>query len=154
MKASLVWLLLDIYETLNACLTLKSDISDSNKHRPFLRRHLKSISVLTSQITLITRYQSALNIKPNYNTPLSTKMLFGVFGRNHSRRTGYCEKSPGACPGSVWYFLSTDPWYKTTLFNVFRLRPPSDRIFFESKDGNQEAIFFGNLTSNRFTRVT
>ena len=23
------------------------------------------------------------------------------FGRNHSRRTGYCEKSPGACPGPV-----------------------------------------------------
>ena len=22
-----------------------------------------------------------------------------AFGRNHSRRTGYCAKSPGACPG-------------------------------------------------------
>ena len=34
------------------CLTLKSDISDLYKHRPFLRQRLQSISVLSSQINL------------------------------------------------------------------------------------------------------
>ena len=28
-------------------------------------------------------------------------LMTSTFGRNHSRRTGYCEKSPGACPGPV-----------------------------------------------------
>ena len=27
--------------------------------------------------------------------------------RNHSRRTGYCEKSPGGCHGPFWWFF----WY-------------------------------------------
>ena len=56
--------------------------------------------------------------------------------------------------GEIHALIGPNGAGKTTLFNVFRLRPPSDRIFLESKDGNQEAIFFGNLTSNRFTRVT
>ena len=42
----------DVRKTPMTCLTLKSDISDLYKHRPFLRQHLKSISVLTSQINL------------------------------------------------------------------------------------------------------
>ena len=41
---------------------------------------------------------------------LSTnKHFFLDFGRNHSRRTGYCEKSPGACPGPVLFFENTFP---------------------------------------------
>ena len=35
----------------------------------------------------------------NLNTLLTTNKHCLGFGRNHSRRTGYCAKSPGACPG-------------------------------------------------------
>ena len=35
----------------------------------------------------------------NLNTWLTTNKHCLGFGRNHSRRTGYCAKSPGACPG-------------------------------------------------------
>ena len=34
-----------------------------------------------------------------WNTYELSNMLWESFGRNHSRRTGYCAKSPGACPG-------------------------------------------------------
>ena len=37
----------------------------------------------------------------NLNTLLTTNKHCLGFGRNHSRRTGYCAKSPGACPGPV-----------------------------------------------------
>ena len=35
----------------------------------------------------------------NRNNLLTTNKHCLGFGRNHSRRTGYCAKSPGACPG-------------------------------------------------------
>ena len=35
----------------------------------------------------------------NLKTLLTTNKHCLGFGRNHSRRTGYCAKSPGACPG-------------------------------------------------------
>ena len=38
----------------------------------------------------------------NLNTLLTTNKHCLGFGRNHSRRTGYCAKSPGACPGPVF----------------------------------------------------
>ena len=39
----------------------------------------------------------------NLNTLLTTNKHCLGFGRNHSRRTGYCAKSPGACPGPVFF---------------------------------------------------
>ena len=38
----------------------------------------------------------------NLNSLLNTNKHCLGFGRNHSRRTGYCAKSPGACPGPVF----------------------------------------------------
>ena len=37
----------------------------------------------------------------NLNTSLTTNKHCLGFGRNHSRRTRYCAKSHGACPGPV-----------------------------------------------------
>ena len=51
-KIKFVIALLNIPKTPRTCLTLKSDISDLYKHRPFLRQRLQSISVLSSQINL------------------------------------------------------------------------------------------------------
>ena len=39
----------------------------------------------------------------NLNTLLNTNKHCLGFGRNHSRRTGYCAQSPGACPRSCLF---------------------------------------------------